>query len=123
MMLMLCVYVVSENKMQGTRRSARLTGVPPENEGMDAHPPVLQRATSGRSSREGTSRDPRRSFDASRRGTDRGGSSLDVREVMEEDQRRDGNLDVSMTEEGTGESQGGAQASGYGFPPHYPPFP
>ena len=42
---------------------------------------------------------------------------------MEEDQRRDGNLDVSMQEEGTGESQGGVQASGYGFPPHYPPYP
>ena len=109
--------------MRGTRRSARLTGVPPEDEGTSARPPTLPRAMSCRANRERVSRDPRRSFDASRRGTDRGGSSSDVREVMEEDQRRDGNLDVSMEEEGTGESQGGVQASGYGFPPHYPPFP
>ena len=101
------MYCFSENRIRGTRRSARLTGVPPENEGMDAHSPALQRARSCRTIRESTSRDPRRSFDASRRGTDRGGSSSDVREVMEEDQRRDGNLDVSMEEEGTGESQGG----------------
>ena len=54
-------------KMRGTHRSARLTGVLPESEGMDARPPALPRAMSSRSSREGTSRDPRRSFDVSRR--------------------------------------------------------
>ena len=97
--------------------------MPPEVVGMSARPPTLPRAMSCRANRERVSRDPRRSFDASRRGTDRGGSSSDVRKVMEEDQRRDGNLDVSMAEEGTGESQGGAQALGYGFPPYYPPFP
>ena len=111
------------NRMRGTRRSARLTGVPPENEGMDARPPALPRAMSCRSSREGTSRDPRRSFDVSRRETVQGGMSADVRGSEEDEQRRDGSLGMSMSEESIGESQGGAQASGFGYPPQYQPFP
>jgi len=107
--------------MRGTRRSARLTGVPPESEGMDARPPALPRAMSYRSSRERVSRDPRRSFDASRRGAVQGGVLAEGDE-MDVDQRRDGSLGVSMSEEGTGESQGGAQASGFVYPSQYPPF-
>ena len=73
--------------MQGTRRSARLTGVPPENEGMDAHPPALPRAMSSRSSRERVVRDPRRSLDLGRsrsvRGTVQGGMSEDMGDDMD----------------------------------------
>ena len=110
-----CCFSVS--KMRGTRRSARLTGVPPQDEGTDARPPALPRAMSCRSSRERTSRDPRRSFDVSRRGTVQGGLSEDVGDDMDVDQRRDGSLGVSMSEEGMGESQGGTQASGFVQPP------
>ena len=109
--------------MRGTRRSTRLTGVPPENEDMDARPPALPRAMSSRSSREGTSRGPRRSFDVSRRRSVQGGMSADVRGSQEDEQRRDGRLGMSMSEEDMGESQGGAQASGFVPPPQYPPYP
>jgi len=104
----LCMCCFSVNRMRGTRRSVRLTGVPLENEGMDARLPALPRAMSCRSSREGTSRDPRRSFDVSRRGTVQGEMSSDVRGLEEDEQRRDGSLGMSMSEEGVGESQGGA---------------
>ena len=67
-MIFLCAVVLYRGRMRGTRRSGRLTGAPPEDEDMDAHLPVLQRATSDSVSREGTSRDPRRSVDESRRG-------------------------------------------------------
>ena len=109
--------------MRGTRRSARLTGVPPESERPAARPPALPRAMSQRSSREGTSRDPRRSFDERRRGADRGGSSEEVREAMDVDQPREESMGMDRSDEGMEESRGGVQASGYGYPPHYPPFP
>ena len=105
--------------MRGTRRSARLTGVPSENERPAARPPALPRARSQRSSREGTSIDPRRSVDESRRGTARGGSSEERREAMEIDQSRDDSMGIGSFEEGMGESQGGAQTSGFGYP-EYP---
>ena len=103
--------------MRGTRRSARLTGVPPVSEGTAARPPALPRARSHRSSREGTSRDPRRSSDESRRGVSRGGRSVEERGVREEDQSRDASMGVGRSEEGMGESLGGVQASGFGYPP------
>ena len=97
--------------MRGTRRSARLTGVPPEDEGMSARPPTLPRAMSSRSNRERAVRDPRRSLDLGRsrsvRGTVQGGASEDMGDDMDVEQRRDGSLGVSMSEEGMGESQGG----------------
>ena len=104
-LLMFYVFVVSQRvKMRGTRRSARLTGVPPVSEGTAARPPALPRARSHRSSREGTSRDPRRSSDESRRGVSRGGRSVEERGVMEEDQSRDVSMGVGRSEEGMGES-------------------
>ncbi|KAG8642525.1 hypothetical protein MANES_12G093950v8 [Manihot esculenta] len=112
--------------MRGTRRSARLTGVPPEDEGMSARPPALPRAMSSRASRERAARDPRRSLDLGRsrsvRGTVQGGISEDMGDDMDVEQRRDGSLGVSMSEEGMGESQGCTQASGFAQPPHYPHF-
>ena len=54
--------------MRGTRRSVESTGVPSEREGMDTFPPTLPRAQSWGVSRWRTSRDPGRSFDASREG-------------------------------------------------------
>ena len=89
---------------------------------MDAHSPALQRARSCRISREGTSRDPRRSFEASRRRSVHGGMSADVMGAEEDNQRRDSSLGVSRSEEDMGESQGGTQASGF-VPPQYPPYP
>ena len=95
--------------MRGTRRSARLTGVPPGSEGTAARPPALPRARSHRSSREGTSRDPRRSSDESRRGVDRGGRSEEEREAMDVGQSRDESMGIGRSEEGMGESLGGTQ--------------
>ncbi|KAG8649372.1 hypothetical protein MANES_08G086133v8 [Manihot esculenta] len=123
MLMFMCFMSFFRSRMRGSRRSARLTGAPPENEGMDARPLALPRTMSCRSSREGTSRDPRRSFDVSRRGTVQGGMSAGVRGLEEDEQRRDGSLGMSMSEEGMEESQGGAQASGFGYPPQYQPFP
>ena len=119
----LCGVVLYRNMMRGTRRSARLIGAPPENEDMDARPFTLPRVMSQRTGRERASRDPRRSFDESRRETEQGRRSGDVREAMDVDQRRDGGLGVRMSEEGMGSSHGGAQASGFGYPPQYQPFP
>ena len=99
--------------MRGTRRSARLTGALPENEGMDAHSPALQRARSCRTIRESTSRDPRRSFDAGRRRSVHESMSADVMETEEDNQRRDSSLGMSMSVEDMGESQGGTQASDF----------
>ena len=124
MMLMIAYTMCcfSEDRMRGTRRSARLTGVPPQDEGADARPSALPRAMSSRSNRDRVARDPRRSLDLGRsrsvRGTVQGGMSED----MEVDQRRDGSLGVSMPEEGMGESEGGTQASSYVQPHHYPPY-
>ena len=102
----LCCFSV--NRMRGTRRSARLTRVPPEDEGTSARPPALPRAMSSRSNRDRAVGDPRRSLDLGRnrsvRGTVQGGRSVDVGEEMDVDQRRDGSLGVSMPEEGMGES-------------------
>ena len=112
--------------MRGTRRSARLTGIPPQDEGIGARPSTLPRAMSSRSNRDRAVRDPRRSLDLggsrSVRGTVQGGMSEDMGDQMDVDQRRDGNLGVSMSEEGMGESQGSTQASGFVQPPYYPPF-
>ena len=120
---MICYVLFSAAKMRGTRRSARLTGAPPENEGMEGRPPALPRAMSQRAGRERSSRDPRRSFDESRRETEQRRRSSDTREEMDVDPRRDGGLGVGTTEEDVGSSQGGGQASGYGYPPHYQPYP
>ena len=88
MFFVMCT-VFSVNRMRGTRRSARLTGVPPEDEGMSARPPALPREMSSRSSRERAVRDPRRSLDMSRsrsvRGTVQGGMSVDVGDDMDVD--------------------------------------
>ena len=125
--------------MRGTRRTARLTEVPPGSEGTTARPPALPRARRHRLSREGTSQDPRRSSDESRRGVARGGRSEEVREVRDVDRSRDESMGIGGTEEGMGESQGGAQGPGYPmggtsdyssfvpYPPYmpympYPPF-
>uniref|UniRef100_A0A2C9W6D4 RNA-directed DNA polymerase n=1 Tax=Manihot esculenta TaxID=3983 RepID=A0A2C9W6D4_MANES len=42
---------------------------------------------------------------------------------MEVDQSVDESMGMGRSEEGVGESQGGTQASGSGYPPHDPPFP
>ena len=107
MMLMLCdICCFSEVRMRSSHRYARLTGVPPKNEGMYALPPtVLSKARSSRTNRGEMSRDPRRSFDVNRRRTDLGRMSADVRETVKDDQRRDGSLGVSCLGEGMGESK------------------
>ena len=87
MLMFVCCVLFSENRMRGTRRSARLTGVPPEDEGMSARPPTLPRAMSSRSNRDRAVRDPRRSLDLGRsrsvRGTVQGGASEDMGDDMD----------------------------------------
>ena len=95
--------------MWGTRRSVESTGVPSEREGMDTFPPTLPRAQSWGVSRWRTSRDPRRSFDASREGMDLRRMSASMREPEMDVQRRDMSLDVAMFGEGMGDSQEDAQ--------------
>ena len=107
--------------MRGTRRSGRLIGAPSENEDMNVHLPILQRATFDRLSREGTSRDPRRSVEESRRGVVQSGMSGLMREREEDDQSREGGFGMSGLGGDMGESQGGTQASRF-VPPQYPPY-
>lgn len=98
--------------MHGSYRSVRLTGVSPENKGMNALSPITStRAWVSRSNREEESRDPRKSFDISRRRTNPGKMFGDDKKSMGDEQRRDKSLGMDSKREGLGESKGGIRGT------------